>query len=144
MLQHEWTLKAKWVRKSDREKNKYCMISHMWNLKRLNYEFPGGLVVRIPGFHSCGPCSIPGWRTEIQKLCGAAKKINLKYEAILKTEFTFTENRLMVARGGCSSVGWAKWVKAVKRYKLQFWVMQMWCTAWWPPLATLYWMFQSC
>ena len=28
-------------------------------------EFPGGLVVRILGFHYCGPDSIPGQGTEI-------------------------------------------------------------------------------
>ena len=28
-------------------------------------EFPAGLVVRILGFHCCGPGSIPGCRTEI-------------------------------------------------------------------------------
>ena len=28
-------------------------------------EFPGGLVVRIPGFHCRGPGSILGQRTEI-------------------------------------------------------------------------------
>ena len=29
------------------------------------WEFPGGLVVRILGFHSHGPGSVPGWGTEI-------------------------------------------------------------------------------
>ena len=29
------------------------------------WEFPGGLVVRILGFHCCDPGSVPGWGTEI-------------------------------------------------------------------------------
>ena len=37
-------------------------------------EFPGGLVVRIPGFHCCGLGSIPGWGTEIlQAMWGGQK-----------------------------------------------------------------------
>ena len=28
-------------------------------------EFPGGLMVRIPGFHCCGPGSVPGQGAEI-------------------------------------------------------------------------------
>ena len=32
---------------------------------RINWEFPGGLVVRILGFHCHGPGSIPGQGTEI-------------------------------------------------------------------------------
>ena len=28
-------------------------------------EFPGGLVVRIPGIHCCGPGSVPAWTTKI-------------------------------------------------------------------------------
>ena len=28
-------------------------------------EFPGGLAVRIPGFHCCGLGSVPGGGTEI-------------------------------------------------------------------------------
>ena len=28
-------------------------------------EFPGGPVVRIPGFHSRGPGAFPGWGTAI-------------------------------------------------------------------------------
>ena len=32
---------------------------------KFTYEFPGGLVVRIPGFHCHGPGSVPGWGTEI-------------------------------------------------------------------------------
>ena len=31
------------------------------------WEFPGGLVVRILGFHCYGPGSIPGWGTDIQR-----------------------------------------------------------------------------
>ena len=39
-------------------------------------EFPGGLVVRIPGFHCHGLGSIPGWGTEIPQdmWCGQKKK----------------------------------------------------------------------
>ena len=40
-------------------------------------EFPGGLVVRILGFHCRGPGSIPGWGTEIPQTvqCGQKKDI---------------------------------------------------------------------
>ena len=39
-------------------------------------RFPGGLVVRIPGLHSCGPGLIPGQGTEIPQAtrCGQKKK----------------------------------------------------------------------
>ena len=30
-------------------------------------EFPGGPVVRTPGFHCCGPGSVPGQGTKIPK-----------------------------------------------------------------------------
>ena len=44
-------------------------------LKRQGFqEFPGGLVVRILGFHCCGLGSIPGWVTEIPQASGEAKK----------------------------------------------------------------------
>ena len=33
-------------------------------LNRVGREFPGGLVVRIPGFHCRGPGSVPGQGTE--------------------------------------------------------------------------------
>lgn len=33
-----------------------------------------------------------------------------------KTKLIDTENRMVVARGG--GVGWAKWAKGIKRYKL--------------------------
>ena len=44
----------------------------------INWEFPGGLVVRILGFHCCGPGSIPGWETEIPQAVqrGQKKKKN--------------------------------------------------------------------
>ena len=37
-------------------------------------EFPGGLVVRIPGSHCCGPDSIPGRVTKILQAVRHAKK----------------------------------------------------------------------
>ena len=37
-------------------------------------EFPGGLVVRIQGFHCHGPGSISGRGTESHKPCGQKKK----------------------------------------------------------------------
>ena len=38
-------------------------------------EFPGGLVVRILGFHCHGPGSVPGWGAEIlQAMCCDLKK----------------------------------------------------------------------
>ena len=41
-----------------------------------NREFPGGLVLRILGFHCHGLGSIPGWGTEILQAvwCGQKKK----------------------------------------------------------------------
>ena len=33
----------------------------------LDREFPGGLVVRILGFHCHGPGSVPGWGIEIRQ-----------------------------------------------------------------------------
>ena len=37
-------------------------------------EFSGGLVVRIVGFHSWGPGSVPGWGTEILQAVAWPKK----------------------------------------------------------------------
>ena len=37
-------------------------------------EFPGGLVVRIPGFHCNGPGSISGQGTEIPQIMTGPKK----------------------------------------------------------------------
>ena len=37
-------------------------------------EFPGGLVVRIPGFHCCGRDSVPGERTEILQAVPCSQK----------------------------------------------------------------------
>ena len=34
-------------------------------LMKMLWEFPGGLVVRIPGFHCHGLSSVPGWGSEI-------------------------------------------------------------------------------
>ena len=42
--------------------------------KKVLQGFPGGLVVRIPGFHCCGPGSIPGQGISIHKPQDAAKK----------------------------------------------------------------------
>ena len=39
-------------------------------------EFPGGLVVRIPGFHCHGPGSLPVWETEILQATWRSQKIN--------------------------------------------------------------------
>ena len=42
------------------------MLEFFHNKKKIFYgEFPGGLVVRILGFHCCGPGSVPGRGTEI-------------------------------------------------------------------------------
>ena len=42
--------------------------------RNLSREFPGNLVVRIPGFHRCGLGSVPGRRTEIPGSCAAWPK----------------------------------------------------------------------
>ena len=46
------------------------------------WEFPGGLMVRILGFHCHGPGSIPGWETEIPQAMQCShkkKKISLSF-----------------------------------------------------------------
>lgn len=43
-------------------------------IKKYLKEFPGGLIVRIPGFHSCGPGSIPAQETEIPHSVHPPKK----------------------------------------------------------------------
>ena len=40
----------------------------------LSWEFPGDLVVRIPGFHCHDPGSIPGWGTEILQAVRCSQK----------------------------------------------------------------------
>ena len=44
------------------------------HLLRFYREFPGGLVVRIWGFHLCAPSSISGLGTEISHQATAKKK----------------------------------------------------------------------
>ena len=46
----------------------------IWHIEIQWGEFPGGLVVRIPGFHCCGPGSIPGWETEIAQAAQPKEK----------------------------------------------------------------------
>ena len=46
----------------------------MMYIKRRSWEFPGGLVVRIPGSHCRGPDSIPGQGTEIPRASRHSKK----------------------------------------------------------------------
>ena len=41
---------------------------------RQHWEFPGGLVVRIPGFHCHGPGSVPGWATLISSMISQDSK----------------------------------------------------------------------
>ena len=43
-------------------------------LKKLTWEFPGGLVFRIPGCHCRGPGSIPGPVTEIPQAARRGQK----------------------------------------------------------------------
>ena len=51
---------------------------HMINPKaateKENRDFPGGLVVRIPGFHWRGPGSIPSWGAEIPQAAQCNQK----------------------------------------------------------------------
>ena len=51
-------------------------IYWVWGQKGRLREFPSGLVVRILGFHCCGPGSIPGRGTKILQAlwCGQKKK----------------------------------------------------------------------
>ena len=39
-----------------------------------DWEFPGDLAIRIPGFHCCGQGSILGWGTEILQAMQQGKK----------------------------------------------------------------------
>ena len=48
-------------------------------LKKIRFwEFPGGLVVRLPGFHSCGLGSGPGRGTEIPQVTWHSKNKKIK------------------------------------------------------------------
>ena len=42
-------------------------------------EFPGGLVVRIPGFHCHGPGSLPGQGTEIPQAVQRGQNIYIYF-----------------------------------------------------------------
>ena len=53
-------------------KCKVCLIKA--DLINKNREFPGGLVVKILGFHCRGPSSIPGRGTEILQAAWRGKK----------------------------------------------------------------------
>ena len=62
--------------------------------KEREREFPGGLVVRIPGFHCGGPGSIPGQGTEILQATRHGQK--KKRESVREREgdFTHTEEAM--------------------------------------------------
>ena len=50
----------------------------LWSLKKKVGEFPGGLVIRILGFHDCGLYSVHDWETEILKAMRWSQEKNLK------------------------------------------------------------------
>ena len=60
------------------------------NKKDSQREFPGGLVVRILGFHRRGQGAIPGWGIEIPQAMWHSQK---------KKRLIDTENKLVAARG---------------------------------------------
>ena len=53
-----------------------------------DWEFPGDLAIRIPGFHCCGQGSILGWGTEIlQAMQQGKKKKKRKSSCYYNSEF---------------------------------------------------------
>ena len=52
----------------------YSLTDLKIKVERLPGEFPGGLVVRISGFHCHHQCSIPGWGTEIPQSTWCSQK----------------------------------------------------------------------
>ena len=59
------------------------MVSKQWtsreqkavrDKKQRRWEFPGGLVIGIPGFHCCGLGSVPGRGTEILQAMQCSQK----------------------------------------------------------------------
>ena len=56
-----------------------AMIYWLWHQKyrqQILREFPGGLVIGIPGFHCFGPGSIPSLGTEIPQAAEYGQKNN--------------------------------------------------------------------
>ena len=51
-----------------------CLIKMSWDYNIGTVAFPGGLVVRILGFHCHGPGSIPVGKLKSCKLLSEAKK----------------------------------------------------------------------
>ena len=49
-------------------------------------EFPGSLMVRIPGFHCCVPGSISGWGTDISQAALYSQKKKRKKESRVMRE----------------------------------------------------------
>ena len=49
-----------------------------WSLKKKVGEFPGGLVIRILGFHGCGLHSVHGWEPEILEAMRYSQEKNKK------------------------------------------------------------------
>ena len=52
-----------------------------------DWEFPGDLAIRIPGFHCCGQGSILGWGTEILQAMQQGKKKKRKSSCYYNSEF---------------------------------------------------------
>ena len=60
-----------------------------------SWEFPGGLVVRIPDFHCCGVGSIPGWGTEIPQAARRGQKKKKKQLSSSPSPVDSTSSYLM-------------------------------------------------
>ena len=64
---------------------KSCEVSTKMRIRiQTFWDLPGGLVVRIPGFHHCGPGSIPGQGTENPVRHSVQQKKKKKKKDILK------------------------------------------------------------
>ena len=82
------------------------------------WGFPGGLVIRIPGFHCRGPGSVPHWGTEVRQatLCSWKKTNKPEYGPGFKAltfskwfwaEYVCLEALIVIAN---SKMGWG-WVQ---------------------------------
>lgn len=95
--------------------------------KRGLWEFPGGLLVKIPGFHYHGPGSIPGWGTShkphdvAKRKWGGGGVCEVLLARTSKDRDYWYWNRGMEREGREMSVGKKEWKAfvdmSIKRFK---------------------------
>lgn len=104
-------------------------------IKKIFEEFPGGLIVRIPGFHSCGPGSIPAQETEIPHSVHPPqkKKERKKIDQVVALRISTLTLGGWNGRKGWKNSGqppWSSWISVEKEGLDWAPMCQVWAGPW--------------